>query len=164
MLNSVCLSFISTLCSLFHNHLHTACRRWNMQSSCVASGKTCAIAPFSAFESSVRNTRGPVSPRPPKASFFNKDFSSSNPSLIVFSFSDWVITIPIGRPPAQVCVRRRNTLQSSRSMLPDESIKHISPLLERLCVRFINGEQMATSGVPAEDILSLPQVSLQAAL
>lgn len=55
-------------------------------------------------------------------------------------------------------------MQFSQSMLPYESIKHISPLLERLCVRFIDGEQTATSVVPAEDILSFEQLLSHAAL
>ncbi len=48
----------------------------------MASGKTCAIAPFSAFESSVSNTQEPASPRPPKASFFNKDCKDWSEEII----------------------------------------------------------------------------------
>ena len=80
---------------------------------------------------------------------------------MVWCVSEVVINTPIGRPPTQLCVSNRKTLQLCLSILLEASMKHISPLyLWRVCTRCINGVQIAiTTCLSSVTETAIPGVS-----
>lgn len=131
-----------------------------------AWGKALLSAPCSALLSSVTNTAGPFFlALPEKDQSLSMVFRSSRPSKMTCSSSVAAMMMPSGSPPATLWVRSRNTLHPSWSMFPEESMKHNSPLCFRcMCILFINGEQMATSCLPLDVVITLAHWSLHALL
>ena len=136
-----CLSSFNIRCSESSSHLHVACKKWKMHSRSVACCQ-CTLRACLRPVSVVKMPGSFWAPLPPKVSLgrmhlnFSRWFSRHS--------CDWLQLTQTTRGNTPhgwyVCIKKTGLL--CRSMLPDESIKTISPGYVVPCTRDLRGVHM----------------------